>query len=301
MKRRNKKEALSMEMELWFTEEQSTEEQTGNVRLSCKVDTVVYKTRSAYQDIAVIDTKQYGRMLVLDSVIQTTVADEFVYHEMISHVPLFTHPHPRKVLVVGGGDGGTVREVLKHPTVEEVILAEIDAQVVETVKRYLPETACQLDNPKVTVKYVDGIAFVQQAENEFDAILVDSPDPFGPAAGLFARDFYSAIHRALKADGIFAAQTESPFFNRNLISRVFNAVAEIFPIAKIYQANIPTYPSGYWTFTIGSKQYDPEAVEPAQIPEIATKYYTPQLHRAAFVLPRFVQDLIKKKEAPTSP
>ncbi|MBO8170127.1 MAG: polyamine aminopropyltransferase [Thermoanaerobacteraceae bacterium] len=272
---------------LWFTELQ-----TPSIKISCLTNKTLHWEKSKYQEIAVIDTEAFGRMLLLDGIIQTTVKDEFVYHEMISHVALNTHPNPEKVLVIGGGDGGTIREVAKHPKVKEAVLCEIDEGVVEASRKYLPEIAAGLDNPKVTVLIDDGIKHVQEHENTYDVIIVDSTDPIGPAVGLFAADFYRQIHRALTDEGIFVAQTESPFFNRDLIKRIQKDLSEIFAINKLILANVPTYPGGLWTFSMGSKKHDPEKVDRDSIPELDTKYYSKDVHFSSLVLPPFVKELM---------
>jgi len=223
----------------------------------------------------------------------TSVRDEFVYHEMVIHPALNTHPDPRRVLIVGGGDGGAIREALRHPKVEQVVLVEIDGRVIEQSKRHLPEIAGMLDHPKVEVIVGDGYLHIHEQKNAYDVIVVDSTEPVGPAVELFTRGFYQGIHDALREDGMFVAQTDNPWFKADLIRRVYREVKEIFPIVRVYGANIPTYPSGWWTFTLGSKKYDPLLVDESDIPEMDTKYYTPKLHKAAFVLPRFVEDLLK--------
>ncbi len=273
---------------LWFTEHQEN-----GVAISLKAKTKLYEEKTDYQYLEVFDTDTFGRMLVLDGAIQTTIKDEFVYHEMISLVPLNTHSNPENVLVVGGGDGGAIREIVKHPKVKKATLVEIDPAVINTSKKYFPEIPCGLDNPKVEVRVEDGIKHIAESKGKYDIILVDSTDPVGPAAGLFEHGFYQGIFNALKDDGIFVAQTESPFVTEKLIEKVFKDLKTIFPITKLYLAYIPTYPSGMWSFTMGSKKYDPEAVEPEAIPQTNTRYYTPQIHKAAFALPVFVQDLIK--------
>ena len=232
-------------------------------------------------------------MLLLDNIIQTNIVDEFVYHEMITHIPLFTHKNPKKALVIGGGDGGAIREILKHPSIEKAVLVEIDGKVVEVAKKYLPEISCGLDNERAEVIIDDGIKYINEHKNEFDVISIDSTDPIGPAVGLFAADFYKAIFEALKDDGIFVAQTESPFFNKELIRRVFGDIKTIFPIARLYTGVIPTYPGGLWSFTMGSKKYDPLEVDETKIPELDTRYFTPQMYKAAFTLPKFTQELLK--------
>ncbi|AZK45480.1 polyamine aminopropyltransferase [Paenibacillus lentus] len=275
-------------MELWFTEKQ-----TPVFGITAKIRETLVREQTDFQDLAIIDTEEFGRMLVLDDMVMTTVKDEFVYHEMVAHPALFTHPDPKHVLVVGGGDGGVIREIMKHPKVEKAVLVDIDGKVIEYSKKYLPEIASELDNPRVEVQVNDGYMHIIESKNKYDVIMVDSTEPVGPAAPLFERGFYQGIYEALKDDGIFVAQTDNPWFKADLIRNVNKDVKEIFPVVRVYTANIPTYPSGLWTFTMGSKIHDPLQVDETQIPEIDTKYYSPRLHKAAFVLPKFVEDLVK--------
>lgn len=275
-------------MELWYTEFQ-----TPAVGITCKTGKTYHTEKTEFQEMALIETEQFGRMLVLDGTVQTTIEDEFVYHEMITHVPLFTHDNPKKALVIGGGDGGAIREIIKHPSIEKAVLVEIDGRVVEISKQYLPEISCALGDKRVEVRIDDGIKYVQDHKNEFDVIMVDSTDPVGPAVGLFAVDFYKAIYECLKEDGIFVAQTESPFFHKDLIRNVYRDVKSIFPIARLYTCAIPTYPSGYWSFTMGSKKHDPLQTDISKIPALDTKYYCAEIHKAVFALPKFVSDLVK--------
>ncbi|BFH10504.1 polyamine aminopropyltransferase [Paenibacillus melissococcoides] len=275
-------------MELWFTEKQ-----TESFGITAKIRETYVNEQTPFQHLTLLDTEEFGRMLVLDGMVMTTVKDEFVYHEMVAHPALVTHPNPKKVLVVGGGDGGVMREIMKHPSVEKAVLVDIDGKVIEYSKKYLPEIACELDNPRVEVQVNDGYMHILNSKNEYDVIMVDSTEPVGPAAPLFERGFYQGIYDALKDDGLFVAQTDNPWFKADLIQKVNRDVKEIFPIVRVYAANIPTYPSGMWTFTMGSKKHDPLKVEEASIPEMETKYYSPRLHHAAFVLPKFVEDLCK--------
>lgn len=276
-------------MELWYTEKQ-----TPDYGITAKITQTLHTEKTDFQDLAMIDTVEFGRMLVLDGCVMTTIRDEYVYHEMIAHVALSAHPSPKRVLVVGGGDGGVIREIIKHPTIEKAVLAEIDGRVIEVSKQYLPEIACALGDPRVDVRVIDGIAHVKENPDTYDVIIVDSTDPIGPAVGLFAREFYQSIAQALKPDGIFVAQTESPFFNGELIRRVYQDVSSIFPTTRLYLASIPTYPSGLWSFTIGSKEYDPTVIaDPARTAALQTRYYTKELHEACFALPRFAADLVR--------
>jgi spermidine synthase len=274
-------------MELWYTEKQ-----TPNLGFSCKITRTLHTERTAYQDLAIIDTVQFGKMLVLDGMVMTTEADEFVYHEMISHVALNTHPQPKRVLVVGGGDGGVIREILKHKTVEQAVLAEIDNRVVELSQEYLPGIAGSLTDSRVVLAIGDGVEHVRRSKNQYDVIIIDSTEPIGPAVGLFSREFYQDVYRALTADGIMVAQSESPFVNQDVIQMIHANLKGVFPIKYLYMASIPTYPSGLWSFTIASKQYDPLQADPHKFAAMDTKYYTPELHFGAFKLPRFVERII---------
>ncbi len=275
-------------MELWFTEKQ-----TKALALSTAVSRTIHAERTPYQDLAVIETEQYGRMMVLDGMVMLTEADEFVYHEMIAHVPLTVHPAPREVLVIGGGDGGTVREVLKHRSVTRVALAEIDERVVEASRRFLPTVSAGLSDPRLTLAIGDGIEHVRQHPDTYDVILVDSTEPIGPAAGLFGEDFYRMTAAALHRDGIMVAQTESPFLNGDLISQVHVNLRAAFPHRRLYLASIPTYPSGLWSFTLAAKE-EVAHLEPRSVPDLGTRYYSRDVHRAAFALPPFVAALVNK-------
>ncbi len=273
---------------IWFTEKQGP-----GLAISCLVKKVLHHEKTAYQDLKVVDTETFGKMLLLDNVIQTNIMDEFIYHEMITLPAINTHPNPEKVLIIGGGDGGTIREAIKNPKVKQAVLVEIDEGVVEASKKYLPGISSGLDSPKVKVLIEDGIEHVRRHKNTYDVILVDSTDPIGPAVGLFAEEFYRSVHGALKDDGIFVAQTASPFFDKELIKRIHLYLKSIFPIKKLYLASVPTYPGGYWCFTMGSKKYNPLEVSKEDIPELDTKYYSADIHFAAFVLPPFVKELVE--------
>jgi len=275
-------------MELWYTEKQ-----TENFGITMKIKRTMVHEQTDFQELAMIETEEYGNMLVLDGMVMTTERDEFVYHEMVAHPALFTHPNPENVLVVGGGDGGVIREVLKHPEVKKAVLVDIDGKVIEYSKQYLPSIAGKLDDPRVEVIVNDGFMHIHDHKNTYDVIMVDSTEPVGPAVNLFTKGFYQGIHDALKDDGIFVAQTDNPWFKADLIRSVNRDVKEVFDIVRVYAANIPTYPSGLWTFTLGSKKYDPLSVDESKLPELDTKYYSPRLHKAAFALPKFVEDLTK--------
>ncbi|MBV7276360.1 polyamine aminopropyltransferase [Clostridiaceae bacterium UIB06] len=275
-------------MDMWLKEGQIED-----AAMTYKIKETLVTKKTQYQDLSILDTYAFGRMLVLDGIVQTTIKDEYVYHEMISHIPLFTHPNPKKVLVVGGGDGGAIREVLKHPSVEKAVLCEIDKDVVDECKKFLPEISCALGNSRCEVFIGDGIKYVHEHKNEFDIIIVDSTDPFGAAEGLFGGSFYKEIFECLTEDGIFIAQTETPFYLPDVVKRVYEDAKAVFPVTKLFMAGIPTYPSGFWSFTVGSKKHDPENVDLSNTIDIETKYYTKKLHKACFVLPKFIENLTK--------
>lgn len=278
-------------MELYLTEEQ-----TENQRLTVRVTKTLHHEQTSFQELVIVETPQWGRLLALDGFFQTNDVDEFVYHEMGAHVPLFTHADPKRVLVIGGGDGGMVREVVKHPGVEHVDLVEIDGRVIETCKEYFPKISVALTgNPKVHVHVEDGIKWVQDREAEYDVIIIDSSEPVGPGEGLFTPEFYANVYKCLTGDGVMVAQTESPWTNAHVIQRAFGGISKSFPITRLYTCAVPTYPTGLWSFTLGSKKYDPLMAEAeGRFQGMQTKYYTPAVHHAAFQLPRFVQAITEE-------
>lgn len=274
-------------MELWYTERH-----TPNVGLIVRVKETIFVGRSAYQSVEVIETIEYGKMLLLDGLVMTSEWDEFIYHEMIVHPAMFTHPDPRDVLVIGGGDGGAVREVMKHGTISRAVLCEIDGLVVETCKRHFPEISCTLEgNEHVEVVLQDGIRYVEDKSARYDLILIDSTDPIGQAEGLFGADFYSKCFRSLRPDGILVAQSESPFYSLELILRMKKNLEKAgFPIVRFYCGSVPTYPSGLWSWVMASKRYDPMVdFSPKRVEEraVATRYYNVGIHQGAFALPEF--------------
>ena len=269
-------------MQLWFTEEQKPQ-----MHLNLQVRKVLAQKKSNYQHILVLDTEIFGRILVLDGYIQITQLDEYIYHEMIVHVPLITHGSPQNVLIIGGGDGGSVREALRHPSVEQVTLVEIDRDVAEASREFFPEVSSCLDHPRVELCWEDGIDFLENKSKAYDVVIVDSTEPVGPAKSLFSFDFYNRVVKALKEGGVMTAQTESPFHNRDLISISWQYLNQLFQIAEVYTAPIPSYPGGLWSFALGSKGKDPRGIasEAGDFLRDQCSYYTPEIHQSAFVLP----------------
>ncbi|MGI6561253.1 MAG: polyamine aminopropyltransferase [Clostridia bacterium] len=283
-------------MDLWFSEHH-----TKNVRLQIKVNKHLFSGESEYQRIDVFESYEFGRFLTLDGYMMLTEKDEFIYHEMITHVPMAVHPNVEKVLVIGAGDGGVIRELTRYDTIKEIDMVEIDEMVVEVCKQYLPKTACKFDDPRLRIYYQDGLKFVRKYVDTYDLIIVDSTDPFGPGEGLFTREFYGNCYKALKSDGIMVNQHESPFYDGDAMAmkRAHKRIVESFPISRVYQAHIPTYPSGHWLFGFASKKYHPVAhlrAEEWNRLGIKTKYYSTNLHKGAFYLPVYVEEMLRESE-----
>ena len=216
---------------------------------------------------------------------------------MITHVALATHPGIKNVLVIGAGDGGTIRELTRYPYIRNIDLVDIDEDVVRLCKEYLPQTASKLDDPRVKLHIDDGVKFVRRKQDEYQLIIVDSTDPFGPGEGLFTREFYGNCYNALTADGILINQHESTFYDEYVaaMQRAHARIRELFPIAMVYQAHIPTYPSGHWLFGFASKRYHPiRNLDPVRWNELGlrTKYYNTELHVGCFALPNYVKELL---------
>lgn len=283
-------------MELWFTEKH-----TEHVKFSIQVDRQLYASQSEFQRIDIFSSAEFGRFLTLDGYMMLTQKDEFIYHEMMVHVPMAVHPKVRRVLVIGGGDGGTARELIRYPAIEQIDVVEIDEEVVSACRAHLPQTACGFDDERIRLYYEDGLKYVRRYEDAYDLILVDSTDPFGPGEGLFTKEFYGNCYKALKADGIMVNQHESPFYSNDAVAmqRAHKRIVESFPVSKVYQAHIPTYPSGHWLFGFASKRYHPLADQDAdrwKALGIQTRYYNEQLHKGAFALPNYVEEMLERVE-----
>jgi spermidine synthase len=252
----------------------------------------LFSEQSAFQQVDVVETTYFGKMLLNDGLVMVTERDEFIYHEMMAHVPLFLHPNPKKVLVIGGGDGGTVREVIRHPQVEHCRLVEIDEAVVRACKEYIPLTSNALSDPKVIVDINDGVKFVAETDERFDVVMVDSTDPIGPAQPLFGTEFYENIKRVLTEDGIVVSQGESPFFNQNIQKSLLGVLGQVFKKVHLYNFANLTYPGGYWSFTYASEKICPlKNFQESRVKELGLemKYYNARVHKAAFALPEFIQ------------
>lgn len=266
-----------------------------HVRQTFQITQIIYRERTEHQDLVIFETPAYGRVLALDDVIQVTEKDEFVYHEMMTHVPILAHGKARRVLIIGGGDGGTLRETLKHPSVEEVHLVEIDERVIDASRKYLPELSGGFDDPRAKVVIRDGIEYVAEVKGAYDVILIDAPDPEGAAVGLFSTDFYANARDALGDDGVLAAQTESPFIDPKLVKEIYDRIWAQFPLCRLYTAHVPSYSVGIWSFALALKR--PEMFERYRRAggEFKTRYYNSEIHAAAFALPEYILELLGDK------
>ena len=283
-------------MDLWFSEMH-----TDFVKMSFKVDKQLYSSQSEFQRIDVFTSPEFGRFLVLDGLMMLTEKDEFIYHEMISHVPMAVHPNARDILLIGGGDGGVARELCKYDTIRHIDLVEIDEEVVNVCREFLPSTAVGLEDPRVHIHYEDGLRFVREKVDTYDVIVVDSTDPFGPGEGLFTKEFYGSCFKALRDDGILVNQHESPFYKNDALAvkRAHQRIVQSFDLSMVYQAHIPTYASGHWLFGFSTKKYHPlNDFDGAKWKKlgIPTNYYNTQLHIGAFALPNYVEALLKDVE-----
>lgn len=278
----------------WFTEAW-----TPHIHFSIEVKEHLYSETTPFQQLEVYDSFELGRFFTLDGIMMANEKDEFIYHEMIVHTPMSVNPNIKNVLVIGGGDGGSVRELTRYTSIESIDMVEIDESVVRACQKYFPITTTGLTDPRVSLRFEDGLAYVKNTEKIYDLIIVDSTDPVGPGEGLFSMDFYQNCYRILSDDGILINQHESPYFEKesNEMKRAHKKIKSLFEIAEVYQAFIPTYPSGHWLFGFASKKYHPIAdFKKPFIHEVGyeTKYYNEALHKGCFALPNYVRKQLEK-------
>lgn len=280
-------------MELWFTENL---EIAGGLRHQVRINRILHKEQTEFQELAIVETTDLGRMMVLDEVIMLTDLDECSYHEMITHVPLVAHGQADRVLVIGAGDGGAVREIVKHSNVREIHLVELDRRVVETSLEFLPDISSGYKDNRVKIHYQDGAAWVKEHRGAYDLIIVDSTDPVGPGKVLFENPFYSACRDALRPGGILITQAENFFLHLSIIKELLSFTRSLFPVASYYYTSVPTYPGGMIGFTFSSLGHgpldrlsDPASESLLRSLEESCRFYSRDMHRAAFALPAFVR------------
>ena len=283
-------------MELWFSEAH-----TENAKFSIRVEKQIFSAQSEFQRIDIFDSPEFGRFLTLDGLMMCTEKDEFIYHEMITHIPMSVHRKARDILVIGGGDGGAVRELCRYDRVRSIHLVEIDPDVIAACKEHLPQTACKLDDARVRIFCEDGLRFIRSREDAYDLVIVDSTDPFGPGEGLFTKEFYGNCFKALRENGVMVNQHSSPFYPPDAVAmqRSHRRIVQSFPVSRVYQAHIPSYPSGHWLFGFASKGLHPVRdfdVAAWNALGLVTRYYTPALHVGCFALPAYVEQLLREVE-----
>ena len=283
-------------MEFWFDEFHAPD-----VKHSMRVKRHLYSEKSDYQQIDIFDTFEFGRALALDGNVVLTERDEFIYNEMITHIPMAVHPHIRDVLLIGAVDGGVVRELARYEQIRRIDLVEMDPLVLEACRKYLPENASRLDDDRVDIYFENALRFIRKCRGAYDLIIVDSTDPFGPSEGYFTKEFYGLCYNALHEDGIMVNQQGSPFFRHDAeaMQRSHRRIVQIFPISRVYQAHIPTYAAGYWLFGFASKKYHPiDDLNAKRWKKLGleTQYYTTRLHVGAFYLPAFLERMLQEVE-----
>lgn len=279
-------------MDLWFSENY-----TQTSKLSIKVKEHLHTEYSPFQRIDFFTSYEYGTFFTLDGFMMVNEKDEFIYHDMITHVSMAVNPDIKKVLVIGGGDGGTVRELTRYNSIELIHHVEIDERVVRLCQKYLPITASKLEDPRVTMFFEDGVKFVKDKGNFYDLIIVDSTDPIGPGEGLFTTEFYKDCYKALNENGILINQHESPYYEKDAreMKRAHAKLKDIFEICKVYQYHMPTYASGHWLFGFASKKLDPikdHQRDKWESLELKTKYYNSDIHVGSFALPTYVKEML---------
>ncbi len=278
----------------WFTEKW-----TPHVNFSIEVKSHLYHEQTPYQKLDVYDSNEFGLFFTLDDIMMANEKDEFIYHEMIVHTPMSIHPNVKNVLVIGGGDGGSVRELSRYPSIKSIDMVEIDERVVKVCQKYFSYLTSGLKDERVNLMFEDGLLYIQNTKKMYDLIIVDSTDPIGPGEGLFTQAFYQACYDHLNEDGILINQHESPYFlkERLEMKRAHAKIFNLFPIAEVYQAFIPTYPSGHWLFGFASKKYHPiKDFQKSKIESLGyeTLYYNKDIHVGSFALPNYVKTLLNE-------
>lgn len=255
---------------------------------------ILHQETTPFQKLEVVETSELGKALILDGALQISERDEFIYHEMIAHIPMLSHPNPQRVLIIGGGDGGTLREVVRYSELRSVDMVEIDERVIEASKRFFPHVAAGFADERLNLYIADGIEFARGNNGPYDIIIVDSSDPVGPAEQLFTAGFYQDLYNLMADDGMLVVQSESPWFYIEYFKNVYNNMRKVFPITQVYLASIPTYVSGPWSFTVGSKKHLADNIAAGRKVPGPLKYYNREVHKAAFALPEFIRQMLDK-------
>jgi spermidine synthase len=267
------------------------------VKMGYKVKSLLHYEQSSYQQISIVDTKWYGKMLVLDGTPQISTGEGFIYNEMISHVPIITHSNPKKVAMIGGGDCGPAREAMKYDGIQQIDVVEIDPKVTEICRTWLTPASCYDGETRLNMIHRDGIDWIQEQKGVYDVLIIDRPDPVGPGKKLFQPDFYQYVYNSLKDDGVVVFQSGSPYYNTSTLQGTFKNLKELFPIVRTYLVTIPLFPCGIWSFTIASKKMDPLQADLTKLQHTDTQYIDPEIFRASFVLPKYIKEIVDGKDS----
>jgi spermidine synthase len=278
--------------ELWI----SNYVANAKLRTEYKVKSLLHCEVSPFQEISIVDTKSFGRMLVLDGIPQISSEEGFIYNEMISHIPLVTHPDPKTVGMIGGGDCGPAREVMKYSGIENINVVEIDQQVTDVCRSWLTPSSYYDSDKRFNMIHKDGMEWIQENKGSYDVLIIDRSDPVGPATKLFKKDFYNYVYDALTDDGVAVFQSGSPFYNTSTLQKTFQNLKKQFPIVRTYLVTIPLFPCGVWSFTIASKKHDPLKADLSKLQDQNTKFINSELFLASFVLPNYVKTILESKE-----
>ncbi|WP_054026018.1 polyamine aminopropyltransferase [Bacillus sp. FJAT-28004] len=260
-----------------------------------KVGALLHYEQSPFQEISIIETKGFGRMLVLDGTPQVTEKDGFIYNEMITHIAMTTHHEPQKVAMIGGGDCGPAREALKYDSVQQIDVVEIDQRVIEVCRTWMTKETDDKRRELINTVIKDGYKWIQGQKNKYDVLLVDRSDPYGPATSLYKQQFYQYVYDSLTADGIAVFQSGSPYYNQNILKNTISKLKKLFPIVRTYLCSIPSFPGGIWSFTVASKKWDPLEADLNGLQWQETKYISPEIFRASFVVPNYIKKILEEK------
>jgi spermidine synthase len=262
------------------------------LKIGYKIKTLLHYEQSLFQEISIVDTKGFGKMLVLDGVPQVSTKEGFIYNEMISHIPIVTHPNPKKVAMIGGGDCGHAREAMKYAEIEQIDVVEIDQRVTEVCRQWLTPASYYENDQRFHMIHRNGLEWIQEKKGSYDILMVDRPDPEGPAIELFKPDFYQYVYDCLTDDGVGVFQSGSPYYNTSTLKGTVQNLQKLFPIVRTYLVSIPVFPSGIWSFTIASKKWDPLQADLNRLQHKDTQYIDPEVFLASFVLPKYVKDIV---------
>ncbi|WP_338787005.1 polyamine aminopropyltransferase [Metabacillus sp. FJAT-53654] len=263
------------------------------IKTDYKVNSLLHHEVSPFQEISIVDTKGFGRMLVLDGVPQVSSKEGFIYNEMISHIPIITHPDPKVVGMIGGGDCGPAREAMKYSGIEKISVVEIDQQVTDVCRTWLTPSSHYDSDKRFSMIHKDGVDWIQENKGNYDVLMIDRSDPVGPAAKLFNQGFYKDVFECLTDEGVAVFQSGSPFYNTSTLRKTYHSLCELFPIVRTYLVTIPLFPCGLWSFTIASKKFDPIEADLSRLKAEDTKYINSEIVYASFVLPNYVKEILE--------